>query len=100
MVLDPQTVRLRSATTVEADSLLPPHGARVSVDLADGRRLQTVVEHCVGSPGAPMSDEALQAKLVDQCEPVIGRRRAEALAARCWRVLDLDDAAELARASC
>ena len=47
-----------------------------------------------------MSDEALEAKLIDQCEPVIGRRRAEGLAALCWRVPDLDDVAELARASC
>jgi len=100
VVLDPQTVRLRSATTVKADSSLPPHGARLNVDLATGKRLQIVVEHCVGSAGAPMSDEALEAKLIDQCDPVIGRRRAEALAATCWRVPDLDDAAELSRASC
>jgi len=100
VVMNPEIVRLRSVIRMEADTSLPPYGARLAVELADGRRLEAAVAHCVGSPEAPMSDEALETKFVDQCEPVIGRPRAEALAAMCWRIGDLEDAAELARAAC
>ena len=100
VVLDPEIVRLRSATRVEADPSLSPYSARLAVELADGRRLESLVAHCVGSPEAPMSDQELETKFVDQCEPVIGRPRSEALAEMCWRIGELADAAELAQAAC
>ena len=99
-VKDPEIIRLRSITVVDADPLLPPYGARLALELSGGRRLESSVEHCVGSPQAPMSDEALEAKFLDQCEPLIGGLRAKSLAAMCWRILDLEDATELARSAC
>lgn len=100
VVRDPEIVRLRSVADVEADASLPPNGARLTVDLADGRHLEASVEHCVGSPGNPMSDEALEAKFLEQCERLIGPLRSRALADLCWNILALEDAADLARGAC
>lgn len=97
VVTDPAILRLRSLVEVQADPALPPHGANLTVDLSDGRQLENVVEHCVGSAANPMSDADLETKFTEQCAPVIGAPRARALAALCWRVAALTDAAELAR---
>lgn len=91
--------RLRSVVTVTPDPLLPPYGARATVDLADGRQHAVSVAQCTGSPGNPMSDAALDAKFRQQCTPVIGGPAAERLSALCWGVTDLASAAALAAAA-
>lgn len=97
IVMDPAIIRLRSLVEVQSDPALPAHGARLTMDLNDGRQLQNMVEHCVGSAANPMSDAELETKFIEQCTPVIGELRAKELAALCWRVVALTDAADLAR---
>lgn len=97
IVMDPAIIRLRSLVEVQSDPALPPHGAKLTMDLNDGRQLQYMVEHCVGSPANPMSDAELETKFIEQCTSVIGELRAKELAALCWRVVELTDAADLAR---
>jgi hypothetical protein len=44
-----------------------------------------------------MSDQALEAKFVDQAKPILGKARTTALLRACWALPSIDDAAELAR---
>ncbi len=98
LVSDPDIVKLRSLVDIVGDPSMPLHGARLTVKLRDGRQMHQAVEHCLGSPEAPMSDEDLVVKFINQCVPVIGSDRADALARMCWQVATLENAADLALA--
>ena len=64
--------------------------------LRDGRTLDRHVAHNLGTPDNPMSDPQLEEKFVGLAAPVLGRPRAEEIAATCWRLLDLADVREVA----
>jgi hypothetical protein len=48
---------------VEDDAAIAVEAARVDVELDDGARLGTYVEHASGSLARPLSDAALEAKV-------------------------------------
>lgn len=67
---DPETLRIMRATEVREDpalTALVPHrrAARVTLTLADGRRITTRVDLPKGEPEVPMSPEELSAKFTD-----------------------------------
>ena len=95
----------RSACGLHRESAPPDasvgrDGAVVRLELADGRVLETRVEHCIGSLARPMSDAELEAKFMGQALQVLPDAAARALMRLCWRLEALEDAAEVARASC
>lgn len=55
----------RGAVTVRPDEALPPAGARLTVELADGRRLVENREEPLGAPGRPLGSDDRQGKLRD-----------------------------------
>ncbi|MFC0533404.1 MmgE/PrpD family protein [Phytohabitans kaempferiae] len=82
--------------SAECDRQFPSRRPSILTVLArDGRTFVERVENPVGEPDNPMSDEALTAKFVRQCAPVLGTEDAEALADVIWR---FDDLAALDRA--
>lgn len=50
-----------------------------------------------GGPENPLSDEEVEAKVYSCAEGVLPKEKTAALIAKAWNVLELDDAAELAR---
>ncbi|MFZ2007167.1 MAG: MmgE/PrpD family protein [Stellaceae bacterium] len=65
-VADPAVRALRTKVTAEDDSSIPVEAAIVEIWLADGSRLSDHVKDGRGTPGRPMSDLELDAK-VNEC---------------------------------
>ena len=62
-VADPAVQALRDKVTAEDDASIPVEGAVVAVRLDDGSSLSEHVRHGRGTPGRPMSDIELDAKV-------------------------------------
>jgi 2-methylcitrate dehydratase len=71
--------------------------ARVTITLDDGTKLTETVLLPKGDPGAPLSDDELEAKYRDNAEPLLGKVGAAALRDAIWRLDDAPDVAELVR---
>jgi 2-methylcitrate dehydratase PrpD len=65
-VADPAVQALRARVAAEDDAAIPVEAALVSVQLADGSNLSEHVADGRGTPGRPMSDVELDAK-VGEC---------------------------------
>ncbi|HTW50792.1 MAG TPA: MmgE/PrpD family protein [Stellaceae bacterium] len=65
-VADPAVQALRAKVTAEDDSSIPVEAAVVEVRLADGSSLSEHVKNGRGTPGRPMSDLELDAK-INEC---------------------------------
>jgi len=86
---DPATRALMSRTTraldPEIDAGFPGRrGARVRIQLRDGRTLEHVQTDRRGDPELPLSDADLEGKLVELASPAIGEPASRALIARIW----------------
>jgi 2-methylcitrate dehydratase PrpD len=95
-VNDPRVVNLRERVSIVVDDDLPKDAASLSITLTDGRRLTCEVKHNKGTPANPMNDEEIEAKFVDLAAGRIGPEVARAVVAKCWRLEDCDDVAEIA----
>lgn len=56
---------MRARVTAEDDESVPVEAARLTVTLGDGTTLSEHVRHGRGTPGRPMSDAELDAKVRD-----------------------------------
>ena len=96
---DPVLARLRSITTATGDPAVGEDQVHIEVELDDGRLLELFVEESLGNLGRPLSDAQLEEKFRDQAVRVLAPARVDALIAQCWRIDELEDAGELARAA-
>jgi len=96
---DPAVVRLRGLIEVQTDEALTPDAAELTVTLRDGQQHTMSTTHSKGSMANPMSDDDLTDKFKGQAELVLAAPRAAELLERCWKVDQLSDAAEIARAA-
>jgi 2-methylcitrate dehydratase PrpD len=97
-VQDPQIIRLRDKiTAVAAD--MPPEAAEIEIRMQDGRHLQTFVRHAVGSIERPMTDADLEGKFRGLTEGILPVERVRQVMNLCWRLEELGDVAEIARAA-
>ena len=71
--------------------------ARVTITLDDGTKLTETVLLPKGDPGAPLSDDELEAKYRDNAEPLLGKAGAVALRDAIWRLDGAPDMADLVR---
>jgi 2-methylcitrate dehydratase PrpD len=96
---DSALVALRRNVRAEADPNCHEDAVRITIALADGRRIEKHVEHAIGSIHRPLSDEQLATKFRRQAALVIGDDRADRLMDIAWRLPELADAGEVARRS-
>jgi 2-methylcitrate dehydratase PrpD len=96
---DPAVVALRDRVTAIVDPAIKEDQVRVTVWMKDGRRVETFVEHAVGSVEHPMSDAELEAKFSRLADGVLPPDRIRRLADLCWNVEALKGAGELSRAA-
>jgi 2-methylcitrate dehydratase len=97
---DPPLLELTAKIKVLRDAALNeryPRGIpnRLTVTLADGRRLVREVEFPRGHAHNPMTDSEVEHKLRTMVEPRYGKERADRLLAVCWELDKLKDASEV-----
>lgn len=86
---------LRERVHVTTDPAYTKGEAEVKITLRDGGAYEHRIVHASGTAGNPMTDAALEAKFMANAAPVIGDRRAVALAGLIWRLPELDDVTEI-----
>lgn len=99
VVRDPKVIALRDKVTATVDETMHEDQVHVTIKLKNGKVLEKIVEHVVGSLGKPMSDADLEAKFRGQCAGILSGPGMEKLIKLCWDVEKLEDVAEVARAS-
>jgi 2-methylcitrate dehydratase PrpD len=72
VVTDPEIVALRRKVRAEASTGIHEDQVDITLTTTDGRTHHLFVEHAIGSLGRPLSDQELDQKVRDLCEPVIG----------------------------
>ncbi|MBX9585144.1 MAG: MmgE/PrpD family protein [Gemmataceae bacterium] len=97
---DPALLDLTAKVQVHLDNALSlryPKGIpnRITVTLADGRKLAEEVEFPRGHAGNPMTDQEVEAKFRLAVEPRYGKDRATRILARCWDLENLTSVTEL-----
>ena len=88
---------LRELMTVTGDAQLQPSQARVQIELKDGSRLQSAIDHPSGSPQRPLTDPQLREKFSELAHRVLDEPAAETLFEACMSLDRLPDAGELHR---
>ena len=99
VVNDPRVLEIRQKVTAEVDNGVRSDEVIVTLELADGKKVEKHVEHAVGSLERPMTDEELNEKFRKQVEPVIGVDSAKELHKLARQVQDLKDMTELTKAA-
>ena len=98
-VRDPRVIALRDRVSAEVEAGLHEDQARVSIRMRGGARIETFVEHAIGSLERPMSDADLEQKFRELAAGVLPDRQIEQLIRFCWDIGTLDNAADVALAS-
>jgi 2-methylcitrate dehydratase PrpD len=98
-VNDPALVALRRKVHVTPDPACHEASVAIALTLADGRRVEKKVERAIGSVERPLTDEELETKFLGQASLVIGEKRSRSLMKLAWKLPDLDDVSDIARAS-
>jgi len=93
---DPELIALRDRVTATVDPAITEEQVRATVLLKDGRRLETFIEHAVGSIERPMSDADLEAKFLGLVDGVLPVARSREVMERCWKVDPLAQASDIA----
>jgi 2-methylcitrate dehydratase PrpD len=99
IVRDARIITLRDKVEAVAKDDINEDEVYVTITLNDGRVLKKHVEHAIGSIEKPMSREQLVAKFDSLARDVLPVERADALREMCWKMEDLADAGDLARAA-
>jgi len=97
VVNDPRVIAVRDRVTATADDSVHEAKAIARARLEDGRTVEKVVEFAVGSLERPLSDEAIERKVHDLSDPILGEQAIDRMIRVCRGILDLADASELAR---
>jgi 2-methylcitrate dehydratase len=97
---NPDLVAVTGKVTVNHDPSLDPRYPkgipnRITLTLADGRKLVKEVEFPRGHAGNPMTDAEVEAKFRRAVEPRYGKAKADQILARCWDLESLTSVTEL-----
>ncbi|WP_336489258.1 MmgE/PrpD family protein [Methylobacterium nigriterrae] len=97
-VRDPAVIALREKVVPVVTPGIAPEQVEMSVTLNDGRTVQRRIVHAVGSVEKPMSDADLERKFRDLAEGVMPDAQARRVMEMCWRLPELPDVGDVARA--
>ena len=97
---DPQVRRLRQLVEIEVEPEIEAtypdrNGARVVLELRDGRTLEGFVEYAGGEPENPMSEEQLKAKFEALNGHLLPAGRCDEIFSTCMKLERLDSVARL-----
>jgi len=95
-IRNPQVKRLSEITSISEDASLPRGvSCRMTATLRGGRKLTAQVDYPKGSIENPMSDDEMRTKFESLANPVIGEKRARALAEQVQDLERVADVSEL-----
>lgn len=97
-VRDPEIVKLRRKVHAVIDTQLEWAQARITITLKDGRILDRLILHPLGSLERPMSDQDLEAKFVDLTAGILSPEKCKEAIRLCWSIESLSDAGAIPRA--
>ena len=97
---DTRVIALRDRVSAQVEAGLHEDQARVSIRMRGGARIETFVEHAIGSLERPMSDADLEQKFRGLAAGVLPDRQIEQLIRFCWDIGTLDNAADVASPRC
>jgi 2-methylcitrate dehydratase PrpD len=98
-VRDPVVLALRPKVVPTADRSVKAEQVDCRITLIDGRTVHTRVEHATGSAESPLSDGALEAKVLGLAEGILAQPQARRLLDACWNIEKLPSAAAVAEAA-
>jgi 2-methylcitrate dehydratase PrpD len=98
-IADPALKHVRDVTTAVADPAITEDQVHIEVTLNDGRKLVKFVEQSLGNVHRPLSNEQITEKFVDQAVLALPRAQVDAIVEQSWRIDELLDAGDLARAT-
>jgi 2-methylcitrate dehydratase PrpD len=90
-VVDPTISALRAKVTAQVDESLGEDEVYVSIALEDGSSVDMHIEHAIGSPDNPMTDDLLEGKYRELAGEVLGEKQAEELLDAVWALGDAPD---------
>jgi 2-methylcitrate dehydratase PrpD len=96
---EPAVRALGDRVEVQEDPSIPVAAAAVSLRTRDGRTLALKVAHALGSPGRPMTDAQIEAKVREHAPLAASPIAVDRLIDAVWALDRADDAAEIARLS-
>jgi 2-methylcitrate dehydratase PrpD len=96
---DATIVALRQKVKAVVQPGIHEHQVDATVTTVDGRVLHLFVENAIGSLGRPLTDQELDAKLKDLCDPIIGPQGSLKLIAAARAVGTAPDLAAVIAAS-
>ncbi|MDB5902411.1 MAG: 2-methylcitrate dehydratase [Betaproteobacteria bacterium] len=99
VVRDATVIGVRDRVSIEASARVRKLEAHVKLRLRNGTVLEKHVEHALGTVERPMSDRDLEDKFRSLADGVLSAAEASRVIGLCWRVAELEDAGELARAT-
>lgn len=97
-VRDPEIVKLRRKVHAVIDTQLEWAQARITITLKDGRILDRLILHPLGSLERPMSDKDLEEKFTALTEGILSAEQQKEAIKLCWSIETLKDAGAVPRA--
>jgi 2-methylcitrate dehydratase PrpD len=98
-VRDAKVVALRGKVKPVVDQSVRPEQVDMTVVLTDGRKLNKVIEHAIGSVEKPMTDSMLEAKFTDLADGILPKPQIRRLMDACWNIEKVSNAAAVAQAA-
>jgi 2-methylcitrate dehydratase PrpD len=98
-VADPKLEHVRSVTTAVADPSITEDQVHIEVTLRDGRKLVKFVEQSLGNVHRPLGNDDLSEKFRDQAVLALPKAQVDTVLEQCWRIADLANVGDLARAT-
>jgi 2-methylcitrate dehydratase PrpD len=95
----PATAELRRRVFPTVDPVIGKVQARITITLKDGKRLAIFVEHAAGSVEKPMSDAAIEEKVLGLADGILPPDQIRRVIDLCGQADKLSDAGEIARQS-
>jgi len=95
----PEVRALRARISATTDAQLTEIAADVTVKLKNGSALEKRIDRVVGSAENPMSDRDLEMKVRGLAQGVLPAMQTDAMIALAWRIDELVDVAQFARAA-
>jgi 2-methylcitrate dehydratase PrpD len=99
IVRSTEIVALRRRVEAIGDPAIHKLEARVRIELRNGKVLEKHVERALGSFERPLSDADLEEKFRALADGLLPNEQANKLIELCWRITQLGDAGEVARAA-
>ena len=99
IVNDPEIVALRDRTKATASPDCHEASVDIEVTFEDGSTVTKHVHRAIGSRDVPLTDEQIDRKFINQSVMVVGEEVTNRLLKKAWKLEELADAADVARAS-